>query len=67
MSEQGKEEAPLTSYSNPANPLEMSGLDQARQEMRDQVGTEKRSLIGNLRECPVKAVFHYLDNLSICH
>ena len=45
--ERWKEEALLTSYSLPANPLDMSWLDQAWQEMRDQVGIEKRSLIGN--------------------
>ena len=47
VGERLKEEALLTSYSSRANPLDMSWLDQAWQEMRDQVGIEKGSLIGN--------------------
>ena len=47
LSRQGKEEALLTSYCSPANPPDMSGLDQACQEMRDQVGIEKWNPIGN--------------------
>ena len=68
LGEQRIEEALLTSYCNPANPPDMSGLDQACQEMRDQVGIEKPSLIGNLRECSVKAVFHHhFDSMTLIY
>ena len=62
LGEQRIEEALLTSY---CNPPDMSGLDQACQEMRDQVRIKKPSLIGNLRGCSVKVVFHHHFDIMI--
>ena len=42
---EGKEEAFLTCYSNPSD---LSGLDQARQEMRAQVGIDRSEYYGNI-------------------